>query len=218
VEYISTHDYDQEERGTMKVRFFRHFIAIFIIMLLSISILAGEATDRIKAATDKLIEIVSSHDLDQPEMAEKRARMIRETVDTVFDWSAFSQRALGKHWSTLSQPQKKEFILFFGQLLERTYMDKTRQYSGEKIIYLDEKIDGKYGVVGAKVTLNGGKDVAIEYRIIKPKDKWFIYDVYVEGISLVSNYRSQFNIILTKSGYDELIKKLKTKLDEQPQK
>lgn len=202
----------------MKTRILRHFTAIFIIMLFSITIQAGEATDRIKAVTDKLIEIVANPDLNPPEMAEKRARMLRETVDTVFDWSAFSQRALGKYWSTLSQPQKKEFIFYFGQLLERTYMDKTRNYSGEKMIYLDEKIDGKYGVVNAKIALNGGNDVAIEYRVIKPKDKWFVYDVYVEGISLVSNYRSQFNTILIKSGYDELISRLKTKLDEQPQK
>jgi phospholipid transport system substrate-binding protein len=85
----------------------------------------------------------------------------------------------------------------------------------EKIIYLDEKIDGKDGTVGAKITLSSGKDAAIEYRVIKPADKWYIYDVYVEGISLVNNYRSQFSTILTKSGYDELLKRLKTKLDEQ---
>jgi phospholipid transport system substrate-binding protein len=191
--------------------------AIFILLFFNLQVKAGEATDRIKAATDKLIEIVTNHELDAPEMAEKRAKMIRETVDTVFDWSAFSQRALGKHWSTLSQAQKKEFIFYFSQLLERTYMDKTRHYSGEKMIYLDEKIDGKYGVVGAKVTLNSRKDAAIEYRVIKPADKWFIYDVYVEGISLVSNYRNQFSTILSKSGYDELLKRLKIKLDEQPQ-
>jgi phospholipid transport system substrate-binding protein len=200
----------------MKTRGLRHLLAILILLMFSLTIKAGEATDRIKAATDKLIEIVSNHDLDPPEMAEKRAKLLRETVDTVFDWSAFSQRALGKNWSTLSQEQKKEFIFYFGQLLERTYMDKTRQYSGEKIVYLDEKIDGKYGVVDAKVTLNSGKDVALEYRVIKPNDKWFVYDVYVEGISLVNNYRSQFTTILSKSGYDELLKRLKTKLDEQP--
>lgn len=201
----------------MKKKFISHLTAIFILLFFSLAIKAGEATDRIKAATDKLIEIVSNHDLDAPGMAAKRAKMIRETVDTVFDWSAFSQRALGKHWSTLNQPQKKEFIFFFGQLLERTYMDKTRNYSGEKMIFLNEKIDGKYGVIGAKVALGSGKEVALEYRVIKPTDKWFIYDVYVEGISLVSNYRSQFSTILSKSGYDELLKRLKTKLDEQPQ-
>ncbi len=199
----------------MKIITLRNLTAIFILLFFSLTIKAGEATDRIKAATDKLIEIVSNHDLDAPEMAEKRAKMIRETVDEVFDWSAFSQRALGRHWATLSQDQKKEFIYYFGQLLERTYMDKTRNYSGEKMIFLNEKIDGKYGVVGAKITLSSGKDAAIEYRVIKPAEKWFIYDVFVEGISLVSNYRSQFSTILTKSGYDELLKRLKTKLDEQ---
>jgi phospholipid transport system substrate-binding protein len=199
----------------MKINNIRLLTAIFILLFFSQTIKAGEATDRIRAATDRLIEIVTNHDLDAPEMAEKRARMIRETVDEVFDWSAFSQRALGRHWNTLTQPQKKECIFYFGQLLERTYMDKTRQYSGEKIIYLDEKIDGKDGTVGAKITLSSGKDAAIEYRVIKPADKWYIYDVYVEGISLVNNYRSQFSTILTKSGYDELLKRLKTKLDEQ---
>ncbi|NLA74488.1 MAG: ABC transporter substrate-binding protein, partial [Deltaproteobacteria bacterium] len=139
---------------------------------------------------------------------------IRETVDEVFDWSAFSQRALGRHWGLLSQDQKKEFIYYFGQLLERTYMDKTRHYSGEKMTFLDEKIDGKYGSVSAKITLNSGADAAIEYKVIKPADKWFVYDVHVEGISLVSNYRSQFNTILIKSGYDELLKRLKSKLEE----
>lgn len=198
----------------MEIKILRHLTAIFILLFFSLTINAGEATDRIKAATDKLIEIVANHDLDAPEMAEKRAKMIRETVDEVFDWSAFSQRALGRHWGTLSKAQKKEFIFYFGQLLERTYMDKTRHYSGEKMIFLNEKIDGKYGVVGAKITLSSGKDAAIEYRVIKPSDKWFIYDVFVEGISLVSNYRSQFSTILTKSGYDELLKRLKTKLDE----
>lgn len=199
----------------MKNRFIRHLTAIFILLFFSLTIKAGEATDRIKAATDKLIEIVSNHDLDAPEMAEKRAKMIRETVDEVFDWTEFSKRALGKNWRALSKEQKNEFIFYFSQLLERTYMDKTRNYSGEKMIFLDEKIDDKYGTVGSKITLSSGKDAAIEYRVIKPGDKWFIYDVYVEGISLVSNYRSQFSTILTKSGYDELLKRLKAKVDEQ---
>jgi ABC-type transporter MlaC component len=103
----------------MKINNIRLLTAIFILLFFSQTIKAGEATDRIRAATDRLIEIVTNHDLDAPEMAEKRARMIRETVDEVFDWSAFSQRALGRHWNTLTQPQKKECIFYFGQLLER---------------------------------------------------------------------------------------------------
>ncbi len=192
----------------------RLLTAVSIFMLFTCTVMAsGEATIRIKAATDKLVEIVTNHDLDVPDMAEKRSHMIRETVDTVFDWEAFSQRALGRHWKNLSTPEKEEFVILFGQLIERTYMDKTRQYSGEHMNFLSEQTDGKYGIVGAEVTIKNGANIPVEFRVLKKNEKWYIYDVYVEGVSLVNNYRVQFNTILTKSGYNELIKKLKAKLD-----
>ncbi len=189
--------------------------AVFITGLFITAAYAGEATDRIKAGTDKLIEILTDKSLDPPEMSEKRARMIRETVDSVFDWAAFSQRALGRHWKKLSEKQKKEFIYLFGQLLERTYMDKTRLYSGEQMNYLSEEMDGKYCVVNAEINTGRVADIEVQFRLIKDKGReWFVYDVYIEGVSLVNNYRSQFNNILTRSGYSELIGKLKAKLEE----
>ena len=193
----------------------------YIVLLLAIPIFlftssaqAGVATDRIKAATDKLLEIVTNHDLDPPEMAEQRAHMIRETVDSVFDWGAFSQRALGKNWRKLSKEQKDEFIVLFGQLIERTYMDKTRQYSGQKLSFIKEETDEKYGTVDAEVIMKNEANIAIQFRIFKKNDIWFIYDVYVAGVSFVNNYRDQFNDIMTKSGYNELVNRLKAKLDE----
>lgn len=176
---------------------------------------AGEPTERIKATIDKLIEIVTNPQLDAPEMAEKRARMIRSTIDDVFDWAAFSQRTMGRHWRKLTAVQKKEFIEFFGQLLERTYMDKTRHYSGEKMEFLNEDIDGDYGSVEAKVISKNGVEISVEYRIMKRDGIWFVYDVYVEGVSLVNNYRVQFNNIITRSSYEELVRRLKTKLEEE---
>ena len=195
-------------------KFIGFLIAISIILLFTYNAQAGVATDRIKGATDKLIEIVTNHDLDSPEMAEKRAHMIREAVDTVFDWSAFSQRALGRYWGKLSKQEKEEFVSLFGQLLERTYMDKTKQYSGQKMNFISEETDGKYGVVDAEVVIENGNNIMVQFRVIKEKDTWFIYDVFVEGVSFVNNYRVQFNNILTKSGYGELISRLKTKLDQ----
>lgn len=189
-------------------------IAISILLLFTCNVQAGVATDRIKTATDKLIVILTDHDLDPPEMEEKRANMIRETVNTVFDWEAFSQRALGRHWKNLNKNEKEEFIPLFGQLIERTYMDKTRQYSGQQMNFISEETDEKYGVVDAEVILKNETNIPIQFRVIKRNEKWFIYDVYVESVSLVNNYRVQFNDILTKSGYGELIKRLKTKLNE----
>ena len=129
----------------LKTAFKRFFLLIIFIstLLFSFTVLGGEATERIKATTDKLIEIVTNHELDPPEMAEKRNLMIREAVDMVFDWEAFSQRAMGRHWRKLSSEAKEEFIYLFGRLIERTYMDKTRQYSGEKIRFVEEKTDEK---------------------------------------------------------------------------
>ena len=195
-------------------------LSLFILFgLFDSSAYAGEATDRIKAATDKLVEIFSNKKLEPPEMADERARLIREAVDTAFDWVAFSQRALGPHWKKLSKDQKKEFVYLFGQLIEQTYMDKTRLYSDEKMIYLGEKLDEKYGIVDAAITRSSGSNIDIQFRIIKNKnEKWFVYDIHIEGVSLVNNYRSQFNNFLIRSGYSELISKLKTKLEENPYK
>lgn len=197
-----------------KSKFIGLSIAVFILFILTCNAQAGVATDRIKTATDKLIVILTDHDLDPPEMEEKRTRMIRETVNTVFDWEAFSQRALGRHWRKLNKKEKEEFIPLFGQLVERTYIDKTRQYSGEQMNFISEETDEKYGVVDAEVILKNETNVPIQFRVIKRNEKWFIYDVYVESVSLVNNYRVQFNDIMAKSGYGELIKRLKTKLNE----
>lgn len=198
---------------TTKKGLFLSAVLLFTL-LLSCTVLGGEATDRIKATTDKLIEIVTNHELDPPEMAEKRDRMIREAVDMVFDWEAFSQRAMGRHWRKLNKGEREEFIFLFGRLLERTYMDKTRQYSGEQIRFVDEKTDEKYGTVDSIVTTNNGTEVEVRYSVIKRDGTWFVYDVYVEGVSLVNNYRVQFNRIMIKSSFDELLQRLKAKLDE----
>jgi phospholipid transport system substrate-binding protein len=180
-----------------------------------LTVSAGELADRVKKATDKLMEIFSNQTLDAPEMEEKRNMMIREAVDKVFDWEAFSQRTMGRHWRKLSPDEKKEFISLFGRLLERTYLHKTKHYSGESIFFLDEEIDEKYGNLEAKIITENGTEVPVDYRMIKKNGSWFVYDVHIEGVSLVNNYRTQFNNILTKSSYKELKKLLESKLEEE---
>ena len=197
-----------------KTKFIIISIAVSVFILLAYNAQAGVATDRIKTATDKLIEIVSNNDLDPPEMADKRALMIREAVDKVFDWAAFSQRALGSHWKELNKKEKEEFIPLFGKLIEQTYMDKTRQYSGQQMNFINEELDEKYGSVDAEVIIKNDVNVPIQFRVLKKNETWFIYDVKIEGISLVNNYRVQFNNIINKSGYTELVSKLKNKVNE----
>lgn len=199
----------------MRLKYTDISIASAVLVLLSVfSVAAGEPTDRIKKTTDKLIEIVTNAEFAEPEKKKERDKAVRAAVDEVFDWEAFSQRALGRHWKMLEAEDKTEFVKIFGELLEHTYMDKTSQYSGEKIEYLEEKIDGKYGVVKAIVITKDKKEVAVDYRIKNKSGEWFVYDLNVEGVSLVKNYRIQFNSIIMKSSFDELKKRLYAKVEE----
>ena len=191
-------------------------LALFILMFLAIPsfVMAGEATDRIKAVSDKIFSIISDKTLQAPEMKEKKEQMIMDTVDGAFNWEEFSKRSLAKHWSKRTDSEKKEIISLFKQLIKRTYMEKSGQYSGGKVEFLDEKIEGEYGVVKSQLVSSNGTQTPVDYRLMKKDGGWWVYDVYIEGVSLVSNYRSQFNDILTNSPFEVLLKRLKEKIEK----
>lgn len=188
----------------------------FISLLLAVpsSVTAGEATDRVKAVSDKIFIVISDQTLQTPEMKEKKDQMVMDAVDGAFHWEEFSRRALAKHWSKRTDSEKKEFISLFKQLIKRTYMEKSGQYSGGKVEFLEEKIDGEYGVVKSQLVSSTGAKTPVDYRLIKKDGVWWVYDVYIEGVSLVSNYRSQFNDILIKSSFDDLINRIKEKIEK----
>jgi len=188
------------------------FVSLFF--LIPSVVMAGEATDRIKAISDKIFFIISDQTLQTPEMKEKKEQMIMDAVDGAFNWEEFSRRALSKHWSKRTDSEKKEFIPLFKQLIKRTYMEKSGQYSGGKVEFLEEKTDGEYGVVKSQLVSSNGTQTPVDYRLMKKDGAWWVYDVYIEGVSLVSNYRSQFNDILIKSSFDDLVKRLKEKIEK----
>jgi len=176
--------------------------------------MAGEPTDRIKVVSDKIIAIISDNSLKAPEMKEKKEQMIFEIVDSAFNWEEFSKRALAKNWNKRTDSEKKAFTSLFGRLVERSYMNKAGQYSGGKVVFLAEKIEGDYGNVSTQLGTSTGAQIPVEYRVMKKDGAWWVYDVYIEGVSLVNNYRSQFNDIIIKSSYEELVKRLKEKLEK----
>ena len=191
-------------------------LILFLSVFLAIPsfVMAGEPTDRIKVVSDKLIAIVFDNSLKTPEMKSKRDQMVFEIVDGLFSWEEFSRRTLARHWGKRTENEKKEFISLFRQLVERTYMAKAGQYSGGKVVFLDEKIEGDYGNVSTQVLTSAGTQIPVEYRVIKKDGVWWVYDVYIEGVSLVSNYRTQFNDILIKSSFEDLLNRLKEKIEK----
>ncbi len=190
--------------------------AVLLICLSFLSIrpyqaFAGEATDQVKQTVDAVLDVLNDKELKKPENRELRTKKIREIVDKRFDFEEMAKRSLALNWGKRTPEERKEFVTLFSDLLENTYIRKIERYENEKVAYLDERITGQYAVVRTKIVKQQESEIPVEYRIFKKADKWEVYDIIVEGVSLVNNYRSQFSQIIRSSSYEELVKKLKNK-------
>jgi len=191
--------------------------AVFIVMLVlswAVPVWAGVPTEKVKETADKIIAIVSDPALRDPAKEKERREQIRKAVDEMCDWQEMSRRSLGRHWAQRSEQEKKEFIQLFGQLLERTYSDKVEGYSGEQVIYTGERIDGDYAEVEVMIVTKKNTQIPVVYKLRTKDQKWQAYDMVIEGVSLVNNYRNQFSDILAKSSFEGLMKKLREKSTE----
>ena len=175
---------------------------------------AGIPTDQVRGATDQVLKLLQDQALKGPDKTAERRKQLRAVVDQVFDWQETGKRALARHWQTLKPEQRQEFSALFADLVERSYVGKIEAYSGEKVAYVGDAIEGDQATVKTKLITKSGTEIPLDYRMQKEGDRWRVYDVLIEGVSLVGNYRTQFIKIIQQSSYDELVKKMKTKQDE----
>jgi phospholipid transport system substrate-binding protein len=175
---------------------------------------AGVPTDQLRGATDRVLKMLQDPDLKQPAKKDARRQQIRSVADEIFDWGETGKRALARHWQGRSESERKEFSSLFADLIERSYISKIEQYSGERIEYAGETVEGDQATVRTKLVTKTNTEIPIDYRMQKEGDRWRAYDVIIEGVSLVSNYRTQFNRIIQQSGYPELVNKMKAKQEE----
>jgi phospholipid transport system substrate-binding protein len=169
-------------------------------------------TEDVKKTVDEVVRIVSDKEMKKNET--KRRQALKKTISTLFDYSEMAKRSLGKHWNVRTAAEKKQFAELFATLLENSYAGKIESYNNEKIVYMKENVEEEYAEVKSKVVTAARDEFTLDYRMIKQEGKWMVYDVVIEGVSLVNNYRSQFNKIITSNGYDKLVKKLQSKNDE----
>jgi len=177
---------------------------------------AGPATDQLHGSIDAVLKILSDPELKKQAKAVERRRAIRTVANDIFDFNEISRRSLAVHWQARAPAERQEFVALFGDLLENSYISKIESYSGEKIVYAGETVDGQLAIVKTRLVTRQGTEVPVEYRMFLRDDRWRAYDVNIEGISLVANYRAQFNTIISRSGYPDLVAKLKAKRDERP--
>jgi len=170
---------------------------------------AGAPTDTLKSYGDVVLKILEDPALKSPERKNDRRAAVRKVAEEIFDLSETAKRALGPHWQQRTPAEREEFTQLFADLLETTYIARIDEYGGERIRYVGEKIDGDNAVVQTRVFTRKGTEVPVEARMLRRGDKWYIYDVILENVSLISNYRAQFDKIIRTSSYGELVKRLK---------
>jgi len=190
----------------------KHILSSVLFSLLFASTVFATPTSDVKRTVDEVIRIVSSKEMKKnPQI---RRQQLKKTISRIFDYTEMAQRSLGKQWKELSPAEKKEFSELFSNVLENSYGDKIESYNNEKIVYMKENIEGNRAEVKSKVVTTKHDEYTIDYRLINKNGKWVVYDVVIEGVSLVSNYRTQFSRTISENGYPELLKRLKGKNEE----
>ncbi|MGE5215835.1 MAG: phospholipid-binding protein MlaC [Chloroflexota bacterium] len=187
------------------------FVFLLALVLLSGTAHAGLPTDQIKATVDKAILVLKDPRLKQAAKVKERRDQLRQILFGRFDFTEMAKRALGANWRRRTPQEQQEFVHLFTEVLERAYADIIESYTDEKITYTNERIDGTYADVGSKIQTSKGEEYTLNYKVHLVSNEWKVYDVVAENVSLVNNYRSQFNRVISHASYDELVRRLKDK-------
>lgn len=172
----------------------------------------------VKATTEKVLLLLKDSKLQGDAKKNERRQVVRNEMEKRFAWDDSARACLGRHWAKRTPAEKAEFVKLFSEFLKDTYSDKVATYYGDldKIDYQGEKIQDDYASVKLMLTTKAKVDHPIEYRLEKTSDDWKVYDVLIEGVSMVNNYRDQFDAIIAKSSYEGLIKEIKAKQTANP--
>lgn len=175
--------------------------------------LAAGPMEAVKGSIEDALRILADKELKGQDKTKERRQKLEAVVASRFSYEEMSRRALGAQWTKLSDPERQEFVELFRNLLLNSYADRVESYSGEPIHYVGERVEKDYGEVRTKVML-GQAEVPLDYRLINRAGDWRVYDVVIDGISLVSNYRGQFGKILKNGSYQDLVEQLRKKSDK----
>ncbi len=177
---------------------------------------ALSATQALKVRIDAILDVLNTPEFKGDEKKEVRRQKIRDIVLHGFDFGRMAQSSLGKHWRGRTPEEKQAFTVRFQSLIENTYISKLETYTNEKVVYLNEqrktKKDREYAKVQTQIITPDGTEIPIAYMMYRQgKDPWMVFDINIEGVSMVNNYRSQFSEFLGQKSFSELLKDLDAK-------
>ena len=182
-------------------------LALAVVVTLSLGgyAWASSPTEQLRAYTDQVMKALENPAL----TASARLDAVRTVAGEAFDVTETAKRALGLHWQQRTSAERAEFVRLFRDLLERGYLSRIGEYGGELIKYVSETIDGDHAIVRALIVTKKGTQVPVESRLLRKADRWLIYDVLIENVSLIASYRSQFDRVIRTTSYGELVRRLK---------
>ena len=183
------------------------------------AVVEASPTENIRKATEKITSILDDYVKNPEGRRDETINKIMAIADQYFDWAEMAKRSLARFWKERIPDEQNEFVSLFRELIKNAYIGKIESYSGEKVVFTGDATENNYSVVKTKIiTPAKGLEVPVDYRLQNQGGKWMVYDVVIEGVSLVNNYRSQFNSILQGSSYGELVKRIKDKLAQDSKK
>ena len=190
-------------------------VAVMISALTFIApqVRAGLPTDQVKATVEKALVVLKDPGFKQPTKQQERRDKLRQILFARFDFTEMAKRSLGANWRQRTPQEQQEFVRLFTEVIERAYADIIESYTDEKIVYVNERVDGAYADVHSKILTSKGEEYSVNYKAHLVSNEWKVYDVVAENISLVNNYRSQFSRVIAKSSYEELVRRLRDKAE-----
>ena len=194
----------------------RYHARVFGILILLFALVpargawAGSPSDQLRAGIDRVFKILGDPELDGDKKLDQRRTAIVIVANEMFDFGEMAKRSLGQHWAQRTPTERGEFVRLFTELVQRSYISKVDQHGAHKMTVQGERIDGDYAVVRTTLPLSSGHEMPIDYSMHSTDDRWQVYDLSIDGISLVANYRAQFNKIIRTSSYEALVAKFKS--------
>ena len=184
-------------------------VVVNFVVAMAMPAVAGPPTDQLKRRVDEVVKVV-----DDPALSGKtteRHAAVRKIAEDVFDYTDTARRALGVHWNARTPQEREEFVRLFADLLDRAYVGKIDLYQGEKVGYVGETVDGEQAIVKTRIVTKRGSEVPVDYRMHAKNGRWLVYDVIIDGVSLIANYRTQFHKVIQAESYQSLVQKLRAK-------
>ncbi|HEY7520508.1 MAG TPA: ABC transporter substrate-binding protein [Methylomirabilota bacterium] len=173
-----------------------------VLTLVGVAV-AGEPTDSLKTRIHRVLTLLE-------QSGDHRAE-IRKIAEEIFDVEEMSRRALGQHWKARTPEERREFMTLFADLLDRSYISRVESGRGGKVNYAGETVTGDEATVRTQIITPQRTEVPVDYRMHRKDNRWKVYDLNIEGVSLIANYRSQFNSVIQSSSYQALVERLRSK-------